>query len=379
VDPYSGEPCVLERILEVLTLCRSRNEANAGHTVCLGFQRWKRPFARAFLSSTQGSLHFISGSGRAVELARRLDARLVVWAANEPEDLACRARAAGTPLLRREDGFLRSAGLGSNFARPYSLILDSQGIYFNAGVPSDLEFMLEAGGLPPELLAKARRLREEIVRLGLTKYNLAGDTPTFEIAQGRSILLVPGQVADDASVRLGGAGIPGNLELLRAVRQASPEAFVVYKPHPDVLAGNRKGHVPAADLDRLCDAVIDSVSMNELLPHVHEVHTLSSLTGFEALLRGLPVCTYGAPFYAGWGLTTDRAVFPRRTRRVSLDELVAGTLLLYPRYFDWESGLPCEAEVLLTRLAAQSRQKFSGFLTQRLSHWLEYIIRILHS
>lgn len=377
VDPYSGEPCGLERILEVLALCRRHNEANAGPIVCLGFQRWKRPFARAFLGSTQGSLHFISRSGRAVELARRLSARMVVWAANEPKDLACRARAAGTPLLRMEDGFLRSTGLGSNFARPYSLILDSQGIYFNAGAPSDLEALLEAGGLPQELLARARRLREEIARRGLTKYNLAGDAPTFEMAQGRSILLVPGQVADDASVRLGGAGISGNLELLHAVRQARPGAFVVYKPHPDVLAGNRKGHVPAADLERLCDAVVDNVSMNELLPHVHEVHTLSSLTGFEALLRGVPVCTYGAPFYAGWGLTTDRAVFPRRTRRVSLDELIAGTLLLYPRYFDWESGLPCEAEVLLTRLAAQIQPNISGGLVQRLNHWATYLMRIL--
>lgn len=117
--------------------------------------------------------------------------------------------------------------------------------------------------------------------------------------------------------------------------------------------------------------------MNELLPHVHEVHTLSSLTGFEALLRSVPVCTYGAPFYAGWGLTTDKAVFPRRTRRVSLDELIAGTLLLYSRYFDWESGLPCEAEVLLTRLATQIQPSISGAFIQRLSYWSAYLMRIL--
>ncbi|MEX5433779.1 hypothetical protein WCD93_31650, partial [Klebsiella michiganensis] len=66
------------------------------------------------------------------------------------------------------------------------------------------------------------------------------------------------------------------------------------------------------------------------------VHVLTSQSGFEALLRGVPVTTYGQPFYAGWGLTEDRDLDPqvqaRRSRRLTLDELVAGTLLLYPTY-----------------------------------------------
>ncbi len=60
--------------------------------------------------------------------------------------------------------------------------------------------------------------------------------------------------------------------------------------------------------------------------------------------------THGLPFYAGWGLTDDPGC-PRRTRRLTLDELVAGALILYPRYVDPRTGLPCPPEVLVQRLA----------------------------
>jgi capsular polysaccharide export protein len=63
------------------------------------------------------------------------------------------------------------------------------------------------------------------------------------------------------------------------------------------------------------------------------------------------VTVHGVPFYAGWGLTIDRGPVPaRRTARRTLDELVAAALLLYPRYLDPLTGLPCPAEVLVGRL-----------------------------
>jgi capsular polysaccharide export protein len=69
-------------------------------------------------------------------------------------------------------------------------------------------------------------------------------------------------------------------------------------------------------------------------------------------MRGKRVTVYGVPFYAGWGLTIDKGpVPPRRTAKRTLDELVAAALLLYPRYFDPVTGLPCPAEVVVERLA----------------------------
>jgi capsular polysaccharide export protein len=85
---------------------------------------------------------------------------------------------------------------------------------------------------------------------------------------------------------------------------------------------------------------------------VDEVHVNTSLAGFEALLRSKPVTAHGVPFYAGWGVTRDLGSVPaRRTARRSLDELVAAVLLLYPRYLDPVTGLPCPPEILIQRLS----------------------------
>ena len=81
---------------------------------------------------------------------------------------------------------------------------------------------------------------------------------------------------------------------------------------------------------------------------------MTSLTGFDALLRGKKVVTYGQPFYAGWGLTEDRAknatAFERRQRRLTLDELVAGALLHYPIYWDWDLKGYTTCEAVLNRI-----------------------------
>lgn len=92
--------------------------------------------------------------------------------------------------------------------------------------------------------------------------------------------------------------------------------------------------------------------MTAMLEAVDEVHVLTSLTGFEALLRGKQVMTYGRPFYSGWGLTEDVSPSPRRTRRLSLDELVAGVLILYPTYVSRTTGRFTTPERALEELAA---------------------------
>ena len=97
-------------------------------------------------------------------------------------------------------------------------------------------------------------------------------------------------------------------------------------------------------------------AITDLLDDCDELHTLTSLSGFEALLRGVEVHTYGQPFYAGWGLTHDRMTIPRRTRAVTLDELTAASLLLYPRYVDRRTGRPVEALDVMTAFAARARE-----------------------
>ena len=244
------------------------------------------------------------------------------------------ADAAGLPLITVEDGFLRSVGLGAEDP-PLSLIVDPLGIYYDATRPSRLEQLLQNEPCSPELLQRAAALREAICTAGVTKYNLPGATWKRPAGVER-VILVPGQVESDASIRYGAHRIRRNLDLLKAVRERHPLAWLLYKPHPEVLAGTRAAGEDEERTSDWCNQVVGDVPFHELLSEVDEVHVLTSQSGFEALLRGVPVTTYGQPFYAGWGLTVDRDLSPdvqaRRTRRLSLDELVAATLIRYPTY-----------------------------------------------
>jgi capsular polysaccharide export protein len=124
--------------------------------------------------------------------------------------------------------------------------------------------------------------------------------------------------------------------------------------------------VTDADLLAHADEIVRGESMPSLLARVDAVHVLTSLTGFEALLRGLDVTVHGHPFFAGWGLTRDLAgPLPRRTRRLAVAELVAGALILYPLYLDPVTGRRCTPETLLQRFADGWVPKWSWIIALR--------------
>ena len=252
---------------------------------------------------------------------------VATWGRHEISDV----EAQGFNVVRVEDGFLRSVGLGADLIRPISWVLDRSGMYFDASKPSDLETLLSETVFPSDLLKRAGALRERVVTAGLTKYNV-GTMPWNRRSGLTRVILVPGQVESDASIALGAVEIKTNLGLLKAVRAANPDAYVLYKPHPDVLARMRARGEDEDTAVCWCNEVVTDVAMDDLLREVDEVHCLTSLAGFEALIRRKRVVCYGQPFYAGWGLTEDVAPIVRRKRQLTLDELTAGVLILYPIY-----------------------------------------------
>jgi len=326
VDPETGNGCDAETVLSWLALQRRMRQRFPEHLAAIGFSAWKKPFVREFFG------------GSKVRFARRgkdaaADGTIATW--GRKHDLALGRYAASAQIIRLEDGFIRSVGLGADLIRPLSWVQDDLGIYYDATAPSRLENLLAQTQFDAALLTRAAALRQMILDAGITKYNLAG--ASWQRPPGdRRVILVVGQVETDASIQYGAAGIRRNIDLLQAVRRARPDAHVVYKPHPDVQAGLRLSGQQEDAAANWCDEIIDDVPFGQLLEQVDEVHVLTSLGGFEALMRGIPVVTYGLPFYAGWGLTRDlhltEAVKARRPRTLSLDELVAGTLILYPTY-----------------------------------------------
>lgn len=355
-DPCRDRLCSFEEALDQLEAeVRAFREDRDGH-VALGMRMWKRGRLQAVFGREK-PVRFARDAAAAMAQARRTGRGLLVWAGKMPEDLAAPDLARQGVVLRRvEDGFLRSRGLGADLVPPLSLVTDDLGIYYDPGQESRLERLMLTPW-PEHVLARAARLRERLITLGLSKYNLAGQRP--ELPPGHRVL-VPGQVEDDASILTGAGDIRSNLALLRAVRLARPGAVVIYKPHPDVEAGLRPGAVKGEDLGGLADVVAERADPVGLIAECDEIWTMTSLLGFEALIRGKPVTCLGAPFYAGWGLTQDLGPVPvRRLRRAdgalqprpSVEALIHAALIAYPRYHDPVTGGPCPPEVAVERLA----------------------------
>jgi capsular polysaccharide export protein len=361
IIPEKQKQATLEEVLEHLYVQKFlRPYPLVNRIYAVGFSPWKRTFIAEFLRDIACNVQFVRESRLPNFSQLPSNEAVLVWGRRYP-NLEKAAQKHGVKLLRAEDGFLRSVGLGSDFRRPASLVFDTTGIYYDPNAPSDLENILERGGFPQPLLNEAQSLRERLVQLKISKYNLS-ETPLANVTlpHNREIILVPGQVDDDASVQFGcqNGAARSNLELLQKVRCENTNAFVIYKEHPDVASGNRKGKIEPAIAAKLCDLHIHTpCDVNNFFDVVHSVHTMTSLTGFEALLRGKKVTTYGIPFYAGWGLTTDKARCERRTRKLTINELVCGTLILYPRYFNWESSLPAAADTIITKILNEKHQQ----------------------
>jgi capsular polysaccharide export protein len=357
-NPFSEEPMTARQAVQLSAFWRTLIDRNRVISAAFGIAAWKRETVEPLMWGGEGAPGFPSSTKRISKVHE-----VAVWRSRTSPTAIGDLERHGARLIEIEDGFIRSSGLGADCIPPLSIVVDRLGIYFDASRPSDLERLLEEGSFPADLIERATKLRAVIVNRGISKY-AAGPAPTAARRSAKHSILVPGQVEDDRAVLEGGMGLTSNLELLRRVRARAPGAHIVYKPHPDVEAGHRRGAIDDGECLSIADEVVREGSISQLIEAVDEVHVNTSLAGFEALLRLKPVTTYGAPFYAGWGLTTDHGPVPkRRTARRSLDELVAAALILYPRYLDPNTGLPCPPEILFERLADGISMRGSPGLT----------------
>lgn len=357
LDPVLGQRCEVEEVLAIIA--RQQKPAPRWRRLYLvGFSLWKRAFMQAFCHHLAEELRFVR------KPPKRLtgDEQVLVWGNRHP-DL--------TSAIRVEDGFIRSRGLGSNLCRPSSLSIDPVGIYFDSRTPNGLEQLLNYQQLTEQDVMRGQALLDLLKQHGVSKYNVGTVQPFTPPTDGRTRVLVVGQVDGDASILTGSPTIRSNEQLLWAVRAAKPKAHIIYKPHPDVVAGNRSGAISAACLEECVDSQVLDIGLNSLYPHVDELHTMTSLSGFEALVQGVKVTTWGQPFYSGWGLTIDAHPPARRQRNLPLAALVYLTLVAYPLYIDWQTGLWISPEQLIRQLAQQGHSS-----TQKSSRWQRWQIKL---
>ncbi|OLF37073.1 MULTISPECIES: capsular polysaccharide biosynthesis protein [unclassified Psychrobacter] len=374
VDPATRQACDIDTAITWLVTNRHWQSRLEGNLTVYEFSRWKLPFVKAFTNLPRTTL-FVKPKPRLKNLLHpdhfKVDYNqpLLVWGLAKRQQVHKRLQSKLTKPPRSdmpaiycmEDGFIRSNGLGATLLAPLSVVIDKQGIYYDATQPSDLETLLRnCDTLTPQQHARVQRLQTKLLTQRVSKYNV-GTEVSAEVnatdktsiidqkmqwmqdakVSGKPRLLIIGQVEDDLSVQYCGSTIKTNRGLIERVRQDNPDAYLIYKLHPDVEAGLRAGKV-----DKECLAKVQAVAYDTAMPDclecVDEVHTISSLTGFEALLRGLKVTCYGLPFYAGWGLTTDidaqlspKANYLQRRKRdteLSLEQLLYCALIRYPLY-----------------------------------------------
>ncbi len=353
VDPVTRKATTAEKAIERLIAWRHHALARRGTYLCVGFSKHKHRSVKRFLSGPWSTVRFSQSQPNAKELARA--DYLVSWGQQEATRITDKITRS-LPMLRMEDGFIRSVGLGSQLIPASSLCLDRDGIYFDATRESGLERLLLNTEFTPALLDRAARLRQSIVQHKVTKYNLhSTPAPDYHhLAAGRPVILVAGQVPGDASLRYGLTNSVSNIDLLKVVRAQHPQAFVIFKEHPDMLAGKRGMVSDPEQLAQYSDLVVGNVPVDSLLAASDEIHVATSLIGFEAVMRGRQVWCHGLPFYAGWGLTHDY-VSPLRPRKyLTLDALVAGALILYPLYFSARTNLLCEVEDVIEELHGET-------------------------
>lgn len=364
LSPFTAERIDALQLVDILGAWRDLIDENRSIAAAFGFAQWKRETVGPLLWGGR-SVPFRSARNRTLATLSE-SASIAVWKARVPSHFLKELETGPRRIIEIEDGFIRSAGLGADCVPPLSIVVDGLGVHYDPSRPSRLEEMLARGEFTPGDLDRATRLRSWIVREGVSKYSVGNSATLVRRDKDRRHILVIGQVEDDRSVQFGGGEIQSNLELLHRVRARAPEAYVIYRPHPDVEAGYRRGAIPERIALELADAIDSGSSIGALIDLVDEVHVITSLAGFEALMRGKAVTTHGTPFFAGWGLTTDLAPVPsRRGIPRTLDELVAATLLQYPRYLDPVTNLPCPAEVMILRLLAGNRRQNDALVPLR--------------
>src|SRR5919108_2922959 len=261
----------------------------------------------------------------------------------------------GRPYLSIEDGFLRSIRPGQH-EPPISLVMDRSGVHYDARRPSDLEALIAVSvhATSRAALRRARAGIGELRRRALSKNN---DGPRLTREQlglssdpARPRVLVIDQTNADCSIEYGLATADTFSAMLQAAVVENPGAEIIVKTHPEVITYRKKGYLGDVSRQRI-RTISKPVNPWSLMEAVDRVYVVTSQLGFEALLAGCQVTCFGAPFYAGWGLTDDRVPIPRRTARPTLEQLFAAVYLEYARYFSPYDGQQISFEQAIQILA----------------------------
>ncbi len=278
-------------------------------------------------------------------------------------------------LLIAEDGFLRSihtwsgkvyggGHIPTKFKQSISFTFGNLP-HFYASSPNALESMLNDKNLSlnAEQIKRSKDLINKIITNKISKYN---HQPIYkpEIGKRKTKILVIDQSYGDMSISYGWANENTFKIMLECAIKENPNADIIIKTHPDALVKNSaraKCYYSSEDIKENVYLMAEEINPISLLEIVDKVYVCTSQLGFEALMLGKEVHTFGMPFYAGYGLTIDYQKCERRTNKRTLEEIFYITYINYSYYVNPEKEERCEIEEAIDYLIKLRREYFLEF------------------
>ena len=95
---------------------------------------------------------------------------IYIWGSKSFPNIENFAKRNKIKIIRVEDGFIRSIGLGSDLMRPHSLAFDDLGIYYNPLKESRLERILNRNIFDKYIISEAENLIDQIINSKISKY-----------------------------------------------------------------------------------------------------------------------------------------------------------------------------------------------------------------
>lgn len=272
-------------------------------------------------------------------------------------------------ILFVEDGFLRS---GTTFAQQkidkkykqgISFIIDDLTCYYDCTRPSRLEMVLNSDfKLKDEEIIRAKNIIEKILNTNITKYN---HQPIYTPSIGRKDVkkvLVVDQSYGDFSILKGGANDETFKIMLETAIKENPDADIIIKTHPDAICGKKKiSYYSDVKIGENIFKITEPINPLSLIKYVDKVYVCSTQLGFEALMAGKGVHTFGIPFYSNYGLTIDYQKCTRRTKKRSLEELFFVSYIMFSIYYNPNTGEEIEIEEAIDLLLDIRKDYFKEF------------------
>lgn len=197
-----------------------------------------------------------------------------------------------------------------------------------------------------QLLDRMRNMIHFIKEKKLSKYNNHHNlSKPIEHSVTRNILIIGDNPAKtDINIKFK----TRDIDLVRAAKRDHPHANLVYKPHPfEDISNNTDVDLIRSHVKHVLD---QHESIDTIFDQVDLVYTTSSQLGLDALIRGIPVITFGQPWYSGWGLTTDRNQELRKAATKTIEELLSALCFDCTFYFDWDTKQSITFEESLQKL-----------------------------